>query len=181
MNEQLIRLCMIGAVVAALAAAGCQSTSGSSSAEPQTSADGQIAVTRADLIPSARPPIPDLPIPWNFKLLEPVSRNYETHGARFVDHSYQGRAEKDLVERFVRIQMPMKGWTFRSARMVRGTHVLRYEKGSEECDVTISSSHRPLLGEVSTLSYSVQTVGSGEVRKYDPVAPRPNAGKTNEK
>ncbi len=130
-----------------------------------TPAGRPSAMAGTRLVAQSRPPVADLPIPVGFAIVESVSRSYESAGARFVDHTYQARADKFEVERFVREQLPGKGWTLRGSQMVRGTFFLKYEKGNEFLDVTITGEDRPLLGETVKLTYNLQTLGRGEPRR----------------
>lgn len=114
---------------------------------------------RTSLIPQSRPPIADLPVPIGFVIAESVSRNYESAGTRYVDHTYQGRADKFDVERFVRQNLTGKGWRLRSSQMVRGDFELKYEKDNELLDVTIRGEDRPILGQSTSLRYNLQTAG----------------------
>jgi hypothetical protein len=155
----------------AMTAAGCSSgggeTAGKSASSGTGASGGPVSGSgggsgKIGLIPARNPPVGDLPVPLGFKMDESTSRSYESAGSRYVDHTFEGRSSKVEVEQFIRQQMPLKGWTFRGSQMVRGTYVLRYEKGSEFCDVTIVGSDNPILGPSSTLSYNLQTVGKGE-------------------
>jgi hypothetical protein len=137
------------------------STTGSSS----TARSEPVVLKGHGLVAQVRPPVADLPVPVGFEILEAESRNYESAGARFVDHTYQGKADKFAVERFVREQLPGKGWTLRGSQMVRGTFFLKYDKGSEFLDVMISAVEPPILGPTVRLTYNLQTLGRGEPRR----------------
>ena len=113
------------------------------------------------LLPSARPPVHDVPVPAGFKLQESVSRSYSSADSRFIDHTYKGDADKIDVTQFYRKQMPTKGWTFRGSQMVRGVIHLRYERPTEFCDVSIAGSNN-IFGPTSTVNINLQTVGRGE-------------------
>jgi hypothetical protein len=115
------------------------------------------------LVAQSSPPVADLPVPVGFKLDESKSRNYESSGVRFIDHTYRGRgAVKDAVVKFYRRQMSNKGWNLRGSQMVRGTVLLRYEKGNELCDVRIRSENPPLRNRYVEVTINVQTVGESE-------------------
>ena len=161
-----------------LAAAGCSdfrgsggsSGSGGTASTTDTKASAQPAgrpgaMARASLIPQSRPPVADLPVPVGFVIAESISRSYESAGSRYVDHTYQGRADKLDVERFVREHLATKSWTLRTSQMIRGEIRLKYEKGSELLDVNISGTDRPILGQSTTLNYNLQTVGRGDSRR----------------
>ena len=155
----------IVAMAAGIALAGCSDfrASGGSSDAPAKAADGSAArppaPSRTTLIPQSRPPVADLPVPIGFAIVESMSRSFESSGARYVDHTYQGRADKFDVERFARENLVHKGWRLRSSQMVRGDFELKLEKASELLDVTIRGEERPILGHSTTLRYNLQTAG----------------------
>ncbi len=162
-----------------LALAGCLAACQGGSGETATTrgtTDANRPSTVAGLIPRSRPPIPDVPVPLGFELAEKISRNYESAGARFVDHTYEGRADKYEVERFYANQMPLKGWMMRGRQMVRGTFLMRFEKGSEFCEVRITSDSS-FTGERTSINASIQTLGRGDNPAYrnrdDPEPRRP--------
>lgn len=149
---------------------GCQTMGSSSRRAPSSTATdpdgaGPSTLGRAGLVPQARPPIPDIPVPIGMKMIEDISRNYESADARFVDHTYQGREERADVARFYRTHMPVNGWTTRGSRMVRGTYVLMFEKDSEFAEVRIESDST-LTGQRTSVNVSVQTLGRGEPEVY---------------
>ena len=111
--------------------AGASATSSAADAQPRA---------RVGLIPQRQTPIADLPVPIGFKLAESISRDFESAGVRFVDHTYVGRDDKFEVERFYSEQMPQHGWVFQSKRMVRGDITLRYDKGQESAEVRIADA-----------------------------------------
>jgi hypothetical protein len=166
------RWLMTATLLGAMVLGGCDGFGGSSSTKNNlnsTSADDATAnaatITGTNLIPAPRPPVPDLPVAIGFKMNESISRNYESAGARFIDHTYEGQADKFDVERFYRQQMPLKGWTMRGSQMVRGDFLMRFEKGSELCEVGISSE-KTFRGERTTVNFNVQTLGRGEPSVY---------------
>ncbi len=90
------------------------------------------------LIASARPYEPDIPIPTGFELVDRDSEDRSTGVSRlYLRHLYTGKADKYAVRRFYREQMPLARWTMVSAGNVRGVCTLRFEKGSESCEVEI--------------------------------------------
>lgn len=140
-----------------------QSTASSAAAIDDSGAPRSVG--RPGLVPMARPPIPDLPVPIGFKLVESISRSYESAGARLIDHTYEGRESKYDVDRFYRKQMPLKGWTMRSTQMVRGEHLLRFVKDTELCEVRITSRDA-FGGQRTAITFNVQTQGQGEIGPY---------------
>ena len=115
------------------------------------------------LVAQPDPPFDDLPVPVGFKMVESISRSYESGGARFIDHTYQGRAGKFRVEQFCREQMALEDWKIRSAQMVRGALLIRCEKGNETCDVRITDG-AGLFRMATRVSFNVQTLDASSVR-----------------
>jgi len=91
-----------------------------------------------DLVPRARPPIPDLPVPIGFKMDEGESLDYALHGARFVNHKYKGGSEKLAVKRFYERYMLVNRWDLTTAMFVSGDIMMDFEKETERCRVTIT-------------------------------------------
>jgi hypothetical protein len=171
-------LTLPAAALAVVVCSGCQTSFSASLGDERN--NGQYAATNAEatgdndtprsvgrpgLVPMARPPIPDLPVPIGFKLVESISRSYESAGARLIDHTYEGRETKYDVDRFYRKQMPLKGWTMRSTQMVRGEHLLRFVKDTELCEVRITSRDA-FGGQRTRITFNVQTQGQGEIGPY---------------
>ena len=162
------RLLACSLLAAGLTLAGCSGFPGGSGDQSSDGADnGQpkaIAPTGGSgLVAQSEPPVADLPVPLGFKLDESRSRNYESAGVRFIDHTYRGdNAKKDAVAQFYRRQMSNKNWNLRGSQMVRGTVLLRYEKGDELCDVRIRSEKPTLGGRYVEVTINVQTVGTSE-------------------
>ncbi len=154
---------LAGVLILAVAGlAGCEGGGPSLAGPLVGDNDGGSAKVRSEvgLVPRARPPIPDLPVPVGFKLVESVSRDYESDNLRFVDHTYRGDAALVQVKRFVNEQMPRKGWTLETSQFVRGVHTLRFRKG-EELAVAEIAMDQNLFGQTTArLIYGVQTVES---------------------
>lgn len=102
------------------------------------SAGGENSPLMLELVPDARPPIPDLPVPIGFKMDEGESLDYALHGARFVNHKYKGGSEKLAVKRFYERYMPVNRWTLTTAMFVSGDIMMDFEKETERCRVTIT-------------------------------------------
>ena len=155
------------ALFVAMVLIGCESSGSSRTSSVSSGAadsggyNSPAPVQPTGLLAKARPPVPDLPVPIGFDMVEDISRSYESAGARFIDHSFRGKARKFDVERFCRIQLPLKGWTFRGSQMVRGAFTMRYEKGNEFLEVHIWSEES-WGSEKTTLQYNLQTLGRGE-------------------
>ena len=127
---------LTGLVLAAwlvLLSAGC----GESEKLETTSGGYREVAPPIELIAQARPPIHDMPIPIGFKLDEGRSRNFTAAGARYVDHLYKGSANKWVVARFYKRQMPTERWTFVTDIFAQGNISLDFERETERCQVTI--------------------------------------------
>ncbi len=108
------------------------------------------------VLPKARPPIGDVPVPVGFKLDMKRSRNDDTGVARFVDHLYKGRTDRWKVLEFYREQMPVSRWTCVHDGLAQGRHTLEFEKGSERCVVTVRNGS---LLHPTYVEVRVSTVG----------------------
>jgi len=97
----------------------------------------EAAMDTVGLIPQTRPPIADLPVPVNFKIVDALSSDQKTDSGRTVDHVYQGRDDKFDVERFYVIQMPIKDWVQTNRRYQGGKFNLEFEKADEKCAIEI--------------------------------------------
>ncbi len=92
-----------------------------------------------ELIAKARPPIADMPIPIGFELDERHSRNFAGGGARYVDHLYRGSADKWVVARFYKRQMPTHRWMFDTDIFAQGDIRMDFRKEMERCQVIITN------------------------------------------
>ena len=149
---------MAATVVAVLLLCGCGNTQviDASSGAPREVAPAQ------DLVGTARPPIPDLPIPIGFSLDEGRSRNYTIGSGRIVDHLYRGKGDKLAVKQFYERQMGIQRWALVSAMFVTGDIALDFEKDNERCHVVIKDagswlSSRVEVGVTITTSARLQT------------------------
>ncbi len=161
---------LMAVALAGLILAGCETgsasrTTPSPSAAPNDGTNPPKYVQPTNLLAKSRTPVPDLPVPMGFDMVEDISRSYESAGARFIDHSYRGKDDKMEVERFCRIHLPLKSWTMRGSQMVRGTFTMRYEKASEYLEVRIWAEES-WTGDKTMLQYNVQTLGRGESEVY---------------
>ena len=89
------------------------------------------------LFARARPPIPDLPVPYGFDLNESRSRHWTVGQLRLVDHVYSGSADKFAVAEFYRTQMPINRWERVREHFAQGKIMLDFDKGDERCHVVI--------------------------------------------
>lgn len=111
---------------------------GGSSEKMETTSGGYREVAPPiELIAQANPPIHDMPIPIGFKLDENRSRNFSAAGARYVDHLYKGNADKWVVARFYKRQMPTNRWTFVTDIFAQGDIRLDFERETERCQIII--------------------------------------------
>lgn len=108
----------LAAVAMVMAGGGCQQSS------------------TMDLGAQARSPLPDVPVPDGFTLVELRSRSWQSGQSRFVDHMYEGRGEKFAVSRFYEKQMPTAGWTLESSQFLQGRGTMDFAKGDEHCRIT---------------------------------------------
>ena len=88
-----------------------------------------------ELIAQQSPPIPDLPVPYGFRLDEGVSSDFALASARLVVHTYRGKAEKLSVKKFYERYMPMNRWTLTTAMFIEGDVMLDFEKENERCKI----------------------------------------------
>ncbi len=117
-----------------LSLTGCSSDPG----KLETTSGGYREVASPiELIARASPPIHDLPVPIGFKLDEDRSRNFTAAGARYIDHLYKGSADKWVVARFYKRQMPTNQWTFVTDIFAQGDVRLDFERQTERCQIII--------------------------------------------
>jgi hypothetical protein len=131
--RQTSTVAILAAAVLAIAAAGCNQGDGgtSISGEPRKQSAGP-----KELIPRARPPIADLPVPSGFDLDQRRSVDYALSGARIVVHIYTGWPDKFSVKRFYERQMPISRWVLTTSMFERGEIILDFEKETERCRIT---------------------------------------------
>jgi hypothetical protein len=159
------------ALVAAAVLSACEGA-GASRAEAPAAPAATATRSRAGLLPQARPPEADLPVPVGFALAEAISRTFQPRGLRFVDHTYRGEDPPVMVERFCREQLPRHRWRLESAQLIRGEHRLRFVREAETCEVRIARD-RGAAGDgdpLTALHYVVQPApapGSGSVGRAD--------------
>ena len=134
-------------VMALLVVVGCNNKSNMVAAG-DTSREASVL---ARLLPQARPPIPDLPVPLGFSLVQKKSRSFAAAGARYIDHVYAGGGEKFAVQRFYKQYMPISRWTLVTDMFVQGDIQLDFEKQTERCRITITdgSLFNPVSVEVA--------------------------------
>lgn len=89
------------------------------------------------LNPSASPYEADIPVPTEFRLVDRSSEDWASGPIRYLRHRYRGRADKYIVRKFYREQMPLVRWTPVSDHNVQGRIMMRFQRGAESCTVTI--------------------------------------------
>lgn len=93
----------------------------------------------APLLPSATPPIEDVPVPAGFSMTGESTSKVEGTGLRFVDHKYEGGDDFLPVVRFYKDHMPEKGWQFVDQNQLPHNEIsLHYSKNSEDCTITVT-------------------------------------------
>ena len=91
------------------------------------------------LIPDARSPISDVPIPAGVTMMDDSSSKVITgRSLRVVDHGDKGSDDLLPVVTFYKNVMPGKDWTFVDQTQVSGKEItLHYTKKTEDCHVTV--------------------------------------------
>jgi hypothetical protein len=90
-----------------------------------------------NLTAQANSPIPDVPLPNGFALIEEQSRSRSRGSWRTVDFLYEGSGDKFAVPRFYEEQMPMHGWSLWDKRFIRGRATINFIKNGETCVITV--------------------------------------------
>jgi predicted small secreted protein len=144
-------------MVGAALLAGCNQTNSSSSDTSRNGSKNGSSGSGA-LFAKAHPPIADLPVPFGFDLDEGRSRHWTVGSIRLVDHVYEGSADKFVVARFYRTQMPINRWELVRDVFAQGDILLDFDKGNERCDVVISEN-----GWGNRLKIKVLLTSSGKI------------------
>jgi hypothetical protein len=90
-----------------------------------------------ELVASAHPPITDIPVPVGFEIDDGHSRNFPAGSARFIDHVYNGDAEKWALNDFYKKMLPLKGWTQPTQMFRQGEIIMDCQKDGENCHLVI--------------------------------------------
>jgi len=127
------RTCVAAGLVclAGWLACGCES-------QQELTADESRKLEAGQLIPKSQAPIADVPIPMGFSLDEGHSRSFAAAGTRYIDHVYEGKADKFAVARFYKNQMPRSRWVLVTDMFVQGEVKMDFEKQTEKCRIVIS-------------------------------------------
>jgi len=96
--------------------------------------DGGRAATAA---PAVNPRLPDVPVPAGFSFDAGRSKERRARGFRFVEHHYKGDATVRQVTDFYRDIMPRVGWNMVEETFVSGRQRMLFEKGNDNCHVSI--------------------------------------------
>ncbi|MBU0718966.1 MAG: hypothetical protein KJ749_12010 [Planctomycetes bacterium] len=113
---------------------------------PRIGPEGQARLTA-----SSNPYEPDLPLPEGFRLVDRASEDWASAALRYVRHQYEGRSDKYTVRQFYREQMPLVRWVGRSESNVLGRYTLTFERGKEDCVITIGDAASGRRGRVEVV------------------------------
>jgi len=146
-----IKTVVVEVVLLGLVGAGCQAME--RNGEP----------TR--LRPARHPYITDAPEPVGFSLVDKLSEDHATPGWRFVRYTYRGQADRQSVLDYYREQMPLNNWTYISRQGLKGCYTLLFEKPNEQCEVSIETDGRDLLGRGSRVQVLIRPLRrSGQMK-----------------
>ena len=101
---------------------------------------GWFNSSNGPLIPDAKSPISDVPVPAGFSMKgDSTSQVITSSSLRVVNHRYTGSDDWLEVVAFYRAQMPTREWTFVDQSQLAGQEItLHYTKRSEDCRVSVS-------------------------------------------
>ncbi len=150
------RLILVMMVVGLVAVGGCNF--GSSPRQSRSSLESGKLMPLPELTAVQRPPVPDLPVPFGFKLDESDSRSFAEAGNRYVDHIYKGSSDKYTIARFYKRHMPICRWTLVTDMFIRGDITLYFEKEGERCRIVINEG-----GWFSSASVEAQVWTRGQI------------------
>ena len=135
MHRRVSPLLLILAALILALSAGCESV-------PRYFSDDRQLLdepTGEQLVARPNSAIPDAPMPIGFVMVETRSRAYTvTGGGRFVEHCYQGRADKADVMRFYHEQLSRNGWSGLSEQNQAGNITSFYAKGPESLRLSVT-------------------------------------------
>lgn len=90
------------------------------------------------LAPNDRPFVGDIPVPVGFRFAEKASEDLNTGNRRmYLRHVYVGPAASYDVRNFYNEHMPRNRWRKITDGHVKGEYGMRFEKGHEDCVVSI--------------------------------------------
>lgn len=92
------------------------------------------------LIPDAKSPISDVPVPAGFAMKgDSTSQVISASSLRVVNHRYTGSDDWLEVVTFYKAQMPTREWTFVDQTQAAGKEiVLHFSKRNEDCRITVT-------------------------------------------
>ena len=110
------------------------------------------------LVVSRESPVRDVPMPIGFVLIDSRSRNLTTSNHRFIEHFYQGRAQrKDLLD-FYRRSTNRRGWQPQREQTAGAATWIIFTRDDEDLQVRIS--YRDDIAEVFVRVRSHHAVGA---------------------
>lgn len=142
-----------------LGAAGLLAGCPSSSTEPGN------GPAPTELAPMAIPPIPEVPLPVGFRLIEDRSLSMIRPGVQMIAHTYRGPADKYAVRRFYWKQMPLSGWVRRSENDVHSVAVMDWDKEGGDCRITIQDGGLFDKTEIKIEVHTIEKAAPGGPRK----------------
>jgi len=147
---------------AACMAAGCP---GPGARGANGSGDGAM-VDSTELAAQARPPIPDVPVPVDFRYIEDRSYSWAAPGVRTIVHVYHGPKDKFVVARFFWNQMRLAGWQKVDESDGWSVKTMRFTKDGEDCYITLQDGPLFVKTEVRVQVFpGARAVQSGANRK----------------
>jgi hypothetical protein len=101
---------------------------------------GLSSNSNGPLVPDAKSPISDVPVPAGFSMKEDsTSQIIQANSLRVVNHRYTGSDDWLEVVAFYRTQLPTKEWTFVDQTQPPAKELtLHYSKRSEDLRVTVT-------------------------------------------
>ncbi|MFH1021931.1 MAG: hypothetical protein V1809_00910 [Planctomycetota bacterium] len=129
------------AVLLGVFAAGCNGTTGSSTANG--------GAPEVILEPETKLQVSDVPVPRDFALVPAQSFASESKGFRLYLLTYEGEAGVEAICRFYKDQMPISNWKLKTTSGTFESMRLDFEKGNEECVVVIERKGRKTVLKVT--------------------------------
>ncbi|MEX0885429.1 MAG: hypothetical protein WD009_03220 [Phycisphaeraceae bacterium] len=110
--------------------------------------DGQYLPPQVSpgLVAQPESPIPDVPVPVGFRLLQDRGHVDVSGGGRSVHHVYQGRGRQPDAVTFFRQNLPRRGWerTRRPFEEEDGSITLAYTNGQENLQIHVQQRYQRL-------------------------------------
>jgi hypothetical protein len=105
-------------------------------------------VTGSNALTPVAAKLPDIPVPYGFKLLTKNSYSFESGAIRVAVLRYKGSSQIESVVRFYKEQMPLSGWTLLNIIQYENS-LLNFERDEETCIVDVSPRLTGVLVTVS--------------------------------